>query len=130
MAEQDAEPGFQVRDRRGRTEDAPSQHRSPPADRRQEPRATEPGRAKPAGPANLIGLFMMLASLAMAALEGLPEAGAAAPRPDPVEASRFIDVLVLLRQKTEGRLTAEESEALDGLIYDLQLHYVRATTPR
>ena len=47
---------------------------------------------------------------------------------DPQQAAELIDTLMLLREKTEGHRTAEESQALDELIYDLHLRYVNATT--
>ena len=42
-------------------------------------------------------------------------------------AAEVIDLLLLLRAKTEGNRTVEESQILDELLYDLQLRYVRAT---
>ena len=33
----------------------------------------------------------------------------------------------VLRDKTEGNRSAEETQTLDELIYDLQLRYVKAT---
>lgn len=87
--------------------------------------ASEP---PPAGERSLVGLFMMLASLAAAALEGVPDPVTGQVQPDPGQAAEIIDVLVLLRERTEGRRTAEETQALDEVIYELQLRYVRATT--
>jgi hypothetical protein len=42
-------------------------------------------------------------------------------------AAEVIDVLGLLREKTEGRRSAEETQVLEELLYDLQLRYVDAT---
>jgi hypothetical protein len=72
----------------------------------------------------------MLASSAMVALgEGAdPETGQA--RKDPAAAAGAIDLLVLLREKTEGNRTPRETQLLAELIYDLQLRYVAATKPR
>jgi hypothetical protein len=49
---------------------------------------------------------------------------------DPGAAADAIDLLVLLREKTEGHRSPREARLLDELIYDLQLRYVAATTPR
>jgi hypothetical protein len=46
---------------------------------------------------------------------------------DPAMAAEVIDLLMLLREKTEGHRTAAESQLLDELIYDLQIRYVAAT---
>jgi hypothetical protein len=44
-----------------------------------------------------------------------------------VEAAKeTIDLLVLLKEKTQGNLTARENDLLAGLIADLQLRYVEA----
>ncbi len=57
-------------------------------------------------------------------------------QPDPLtgeqqvhlEAAReTIDILMLLRQKTRGNLSAEESNLLDRMIYELQMKYSQKT---
>jgi hypothetical protein len=72
----------------------------------------------------------MLASLAAAALEGMPDPATGQVQRDPAQAAEIIDLLLLLRERTEGRRTLEESQALDEILYELQLGYVRATTHR
>ena len=42
-------------------------------------------------------------------------------------AKENIDLLLMLQQKTKGNLTQEESELLEGLLYDLRLKYVEAS---
>ena len=42
-------------------------------------------------------------------------------------AAEMIDILLLLRAKTEGNRTPEETQLLEDVLYDLQLRYVRAT---
>jgi hypothetical protein len=46
-------------------------------------------------------------------------------------AQQMIDLLQSLRQKTQGNLTADETDLLEGLIGDLQMQYVavRSKTP-
>lgn len=123
MAERDPEEGFQVRDRRRRAED---EGPIPEA------RAVPPGPAPVSEPPltaerSLVGLFAMLASFGLAALEGVPDPATGRTHRDPGQTAEIIDVLMLLREKTEGRRSAEESQTLDALIYDLQLRYVQAT---
>jgi hypothetical protein len=141
MAGPESDESFKVTDRRRRddadesprgadipTIEAPSPPRSEPhAERRQAPPETRP----PVAPErNLIGLFMMLAQSAMMALGEAPEPGMGQPRANPQEAAALVDLLVLLREKTEGNRTAEENEVLGELIYDLQLRYINLTKQR
>lgn len=70
---------------------------------------------------------MMLASLGAAAIDGMPDPATGRIHRDPHQAAELIDVLILLREKTEGRLTAEENQVLGELIYDLQMRYMSAT---
>ena len=46
--------------------------------------------------------------------------------PDLQAASRIIEVLAMLQQKTRGNLIAEEERLLDDLLYELRLRYVQA----
>jgi len=42
------------------------------------------------------------------------------------QAREVIDLLVLLRAKTEGNRSEQESRLLEEILYDLQLRFVRA----
>jgi hypothetical protein len=77
----------------------------------------------------LIGLFVMLGSLALTGLEGIADPSTGRTHHDPSQAAEIIDILMLLREKTEGHRTAEEARVLEELIYDLQIRYVRASRP-
>ena len=136
MAQSDQEEGFKVTDRRRRDDDspAPSAITSEPAPPpRVEPRepvrpaAAEPAAGVPPSDRNLIGLFMMLGSSALVALGEAAEPGMPQPRPNPQEAAALVDLLVLLREKTEGNRSSDENEVLGELIYDLQLRYINLT---
>jgi hypothetical protein len=41
-------------------------------------------------------------------------------------AKQTIDILGMLREKTRGNLTEEESQMLENLLYDLRMKYVAA----
>ncbi|MGH7307794.1 MAG: DUF1844 domain-containing protein [Candidatus Rokuibacteriota bacterium] len=132
MAQGDSVPGFQVRDRRHR----PEEGQASPVEERREPTAgpAAPAAAPGSGRArpeerSLVALFMMLGSLALAGLEGIPDPSTGQTRRDPSQAAEVIDILMLLREKTEGHRTAEEGRVLEELIYDLQIRYVRASRP-
>jgi hypothetical protein len=139
------EPEFKVTDRRRRHDDeAPAEApgpapapgsgativgastASPPAAGLPPPDVTPPMGAETAD-RSLVGLFMMLGAFAVTALgEGPPEPGVPPGPPDLEQAAELIDVLALLREKTEGRRSAEEDQVLGSLIYDLQIRYVNS----
>jgi hypothetical protein len=129
---QDSEEGFRVTDRRRRDDEEPPRREAAP------PEATRPGGAsseaaatarRPAPPEerSLNGLFVMLATEAVIALGDEADPATGERRQDLSHATEAIDLLLLLRDKTEGNRTAEESQLLEDLVYDLQLRYVRAT---
>ncbi|MFQ5827717.1 MAG: DUF1844 domain-containing protein [Candidatus Methylomirabilia bacterium] len=72
----------------------------------------------------------MLASSALVDLGVTPEPMTGAPRLDLVQAKLYIDLLRLLRDKTEGHRTSEESKLLGDVLQDLQLRFVEATKGR
>jgi hypothetical protein len=69
---------------------------------------------------------MMLATEALIALGETPDPVTGQQQHELAHASAVIEVLLLLRDKTEGHRSAEETRTLDDLIYDLQLRYVKA----
>jgi hypothetical protein len=126
MTDQDQDSGFQVRDRRRRPEEEPSpsvEHRRPSAEPAQKSSPQELSTSfPPAGEPSLV------ASFALAALEGVRDPASSQVHRDPRQAAEIIDTLMLLRERTEGRRTPEETQALDEILYDLQLRYVRVKT--
>lgn len=69
---------------------------------------------------------MMLGSSALMAL-GEADPATGERQHDLPAAAEIIDILLLLREKTEGRRFAEETQVMDEWLYDLQLRYVSAT---
>jgi len=125
---------FRVTDRRGRSEPAPARE-GPPAPELE----TNPGPGSTgshdvpdldAGPATLSGLFMMFASSALVGLGAAPDPGSETPRVDLGQARTAIDVLLLLREKTQGNRTEPESRLLDGILYDLQVRFISTARGR
>ena len=124
MPSEEPQESFRVTDRRRRGDDeSPVPARAAPAPALPEPAppvAHDPDRS-------LVGLFMMLGGSAMMALgEPDPSTGQRGQRDLPMVAE-VIDVLTLLREKTDGRRSPDESTVLDELLYDLQVRYVNAT---
>jgi len=136
MAPSEPDDTFKITDRR-RRQDAdevprPAASVSEPPPRIQssaEPSAPASAAADPTSPLDrsLAGLFMMLASSAVMALGDAPDPVTGQRQMDLAQAADAIDLLVLLREKTEGNRSGEESQILEELIYDLQLRYVRVT---
>ena len=124
MAQGESEDVFKVTDRRRRLDDEEAQHPAPAAAEAPQP---SPVDLSPAGERSLAGLFMMLASSAVVALGHAPDPLTGQRQIDLVQAAEAIDLLLLLREKTEGHRSDGESRMLEELIYDLQLRYVQVT---
>jgi uncharacterized protein DUF1844 len=128
MAPENPEETFKVTDRRRRVPDDEPAGPAPPNAPSPSVQRERPGPAREPAPArDLTGLFIMLASSAAIAMGDAPDPVTGRRHCDLVHAGEAIDLLVLLQEKTEGRRSAEESQVLEGLIYDLQLRYVEAT---
>jgi hypothetical protein len=76
---------------------------------------------------SLAGLFVMLASSAAMAMGEAPDPVTGQVHRDLGQAAEIVDLLTLLRGKTEGNRSAQETQILDEILYDLQLRYVSAT---
>jgi len=125
MGAGEPEEGFKVTDRRGRSDEFEVAPRAPepsPAGVRATPAAPPPPPSDP--DRSLVGLFMMLAGSAAMALGEVEDPVTGQRQVDLEQAADVIDLLMLLREKTEGHRSAEETQALDGVLYDLQLRYV------
>jgi len=123
---QPSDEGFRVTDRRHREAgDAPPPPREQPTTAPTD--ATRPSSAE----RSLVGLFVMLASEALIALGESPDPVSGQRQAELPHAAAVIDLLTLLRDKTEGHRSADETQTLDDVIYDLQLRYVNAVkSPR
>jgi uncharacterized protein DUF1844 len=94
------------------------------------PAAPEPAH-DPASSAHFQNLVVNLARQAAANLGAARHPLTGQIEVDLEGAQQMIDLLQSLRQKTQGNLTADESDLLEGLIGDLQMQYVavRSKTP-
>jgi hypothetical protein len=123
------EPGdvFKVTDRRRRPDEDPPAPAAPPRAPEAEPVHAGLFHGGGVGERSLAGLFMMLASSAVVALGDAPDPLTGQRQVDLAQAADAIDLLILLREKTEGNRSPEESRILEEIVYDLQLRYVHAT---
>jgi hypothetical protein len=69
----------------------------------------------------------MLATNVMMFLGQIPDPVTQQRRRDPQQAKHTIDILIMLRDKTRGNLTAEETQLLQELLPQLQMAYVAAS---
>jgi hypothetical protein len=122
---------FKVTDRRRRddADETPSAP-APPIPPAPSPRAATAGSVSP-GPAappatgpDLQSLFIMLASSALVNLGEAADPDTGERVLDLGQAKEAIDLLSLLRLKTEGNRTEQESHLLEEILYDLQLRFV------
>jgi hypothetical protein len=132
LSPQDAsEEGFTIRDRRGR--DTEPEVARPPeraATIRPEASPAPPRTAEVAPEADLAALFLLLANSALYHLGEGADASSEAALVDLAQAQFSIDLLRLLREKTEGHRSPDENRLLDGILHDLEMRYVRAARPR
>lgn len=127
MTPPEPEEGFRVTDRRRRPDEESASPGSV-GDARAAPAPPPPGPAEAASPPerSLVGLFVMLGSSAMMALGEAADPMTGQRHVDLGHAAELVDLLLLLRDRTEGHRTPEETQLLDELIYDLQVRYVSA----
>ena len=59
-----------------------------------------------------------------------PDTGERVSPPELVLARNTIDTLEMLVEKTRGNLDAQERELLEGLLYELRMHFVEAGKAR
>ncbi len=122
--------GFTIVDKRGRGA-APESAVKPPSPGFSRT-GSEPSRPAPVWASetppelDLTALFLMLASSALVQLGKAPDPTTGAARRDLPQARLSIDLLRLLRDKTEGHRTAEESQLLEEILYDLHRQFVEA----
>ncbi|CAN5732668.1 hypothetical protein BH20ACI4_BH20ACI4_07610 [soil metagenome] len=76
-------------------------------------------------PASFVNFLSTLVTNAAASLGAMPHP-VTGQRTVDLETGKFwIDVLVMLREKTTGNLLAKESQLLEGILGDLQMQYVQ-----
>lgn len=82
------------------------------------------GAAGEMPPASFEMLVTTLATEAMVALGQIPHPATGQRAFHPPQARYFIDTLAVLEKKTEGNLTPQEKELLDGALNQLRLAFV------
>lgn len=121
--DRDQDPGFRVVDRRrAAREEHEEPTRTPPPETRS---ARQEQRSPP--PVDFSTFVLSLASTAMVQLGVAPHPETGETVREPLLARETIDILGMLREKTKGNLTDEETRFFDALLYDLRMKYVEVT---
>lgn len=81
-------------------------------------------------PLDFATFLLSLGTSALVQLGEAPDPDGNAVAQDLDGARQTIDLLGLLRCKTQGNLDEAEKRLLDKLLYDLRIHYVHATGRR
>jgi hypothetical protein len=122
MDEKDTKPPeFQVVDKRQFTADGEP--------RAEAPAETEPPPAAAAGPgglppASFAELVFSLAATASMLLGDVPDPATGQAKVDLPVARHYIDLLVLMEEKTRGNLQPDEAQLIRHVLTELQLRYV------
>lgn len=126
----ETEKSFTVSDRRhftpeGRPRDPEGGGTDRPAEGAQAPgERVAPRAPRRAGPARLTDLLLSLAAQTSLLLSGEGSPEGASPVEALEAAGSVISVLEMLKEKTEGRRTADEDALLDDLLYQLRMAWV------
>ena len=111
----------------------PAEPTAPTPPRQEEPAAaqrpqTPPTEAAPQDlpPVDFASFVMMLTNNVMMFLGQVPNPLTQQPQVDLAQAQHTIDIIMMLREKTRGNLTAEEDRFLQELLPQLQMAYVQA----
>jgi hypothetical protein len=124
------EGSFKVTDRRLRdTESAGGSTSRPEAtasSARSAPSPDPPLHHREPAAADLSNLFVMFASSALIALGEAPDPETGEREVNLAQAREGVDILLLLRDKTEGNRTEKESRFLEDILYDLEMRFLRA----
>jgi len=87
-----------------------------------------PAGAPDAGAPSFLELVNLLAMQAAVGLGGFKGPGGETIPPNPIAAKHHIDLLEVLKTKTEGNLTDDEKRMLDAVLYELRMTYVQSVT--
>ena len=128
--------GFKVQDRRIFSEDGELRaSRQEKVSKGAEKAATETdakesrppgaGEASTGARIDFSAFVLSIATTGMVHLGAIPDPATGKKEENLPGAREMIEILTLLREKTRGNLSSEESRLLDGLIYEIQMGVMR-----
>lgn len=104
------------------SETEPREDPPPPADTLQEPVSEGHTEA-----INLSSFLISLATTGMVHLGEIPEPTTGQKMENLEGAGQMIEILSILKEKTEGNLSTDESRLLEGLLYELRMKFLSKT---
>jgi hypothetical protein len=143
MAEEQKEKGFVIKDRRHfdesgavRSEEAPKEEEKIPEAGAEAPETSSGGKTAPepderAFPEmNFASFIFSLSTTAMYHFGDFPDPVTKEARRNLPAAKQTIDILSILKMKTEGNLDEDEKQLLDDILYELRMRFVKETTKK
>lgn len=130
MDEKD-DKGFTIRDRRTAGEEGSDEQPGPQQEKAEQAEPGRPDEAAKEGPLPEIDFSTFILSLATTAqmnMGNVPQPGKEKQEPNLPAAKQMIDILGLLKEKTEGNLNEEEQGLLDNLLYSLRMLFLKAAS--
>ncbi|MFA5322461.1 MAG: DUF1844 domain-containing protein [Smithella sp.] len=132
MEEKKKDSGFVVKDKRLFGESAEDQPRQEPESPAAEEKQKEQGKSQqqpdqehdyPA--VNFTNFVLSLSTSALFHFGDFAESEGAAPQKNLPAAKQTIDILDMLNEKTKGNLDKNESNLIQGILYELKMRYVK-----
>ncbi len=138
MEEEKKEKGFVIKDRRHfdesgsvRKEDAaPTEDKKPPINEEEtkappDEAAAPDGDESPLLEVNFASFIFSLSTSAMYHFGDFPDPVTKEGKRNLPAAKQTIDILSILKTKTEGNLDENEKQLLDGVLYELRMRFVK-----
>jgi hypothetical protein len=124
--------GFTIKDRRafdseGKVREPSEKAEEAPKKEKEEPKKETREKAPPLPEVNFSSFLLSLSSSVLLHLGEIPDPQSGAKKKDMALAKQSIDILTLLKEKTEGNLTEEEKNLLENLLYDLRMRFVKTS---
>lgn len=101
-----------------------SQEERPQPEAAQEDEQKEEAKQDPGQGVHFASFLLSLATTGMVHLGEIPEPGSGQKMEDLEAAQQMIDILGILKEKTEGNLSAEESHLLENVLYELRMKFM------
>lgn len=131
---EEEEKGFVIKDRRSfddkgdlKEETPPKEEKEPRKEKSKEETRKEKAERPPLPEANFTSLIFSLSSSALINLGEVPDPNTGQKTRDLQIAKHTIDIIAMLKEKTEGNLTDEEKKFLEAVLTDIRWRFVNAS---
>ena len=131
MGNREEDKGFVVRDRRfsaEKEEEKESKAKKENGEKEELHQKDATGQEVPLPEINFTDFLLSISTSALIQLGEIADPATKQPVKHLPLAKQTIDLIGMLKEKTQGNLTSEEGKLIDYLLYDLRMRYVKATT--